>query len=69
MIPEGSGYRLRIEPPVEATATDREAAVTEITAKVTARIEHHVRAHPEAWLWMHDRWRERPAPGAGHGEG
>ena len=57
-IPEASGYRVIIEPPMEIPAGDD--AVEDITAAVTARIEHYVRAYPEAWLWMHDRWRERP---------
>ena len=39
---------------------DEENRIEAITAAVTARIEHYVREHPEAWLWMHDRWRERP---------
>ncbi len=59
-IPEGDRYRVIIEPPMEIPASSDADAVTAITAAVTARIEHYVRAHPEAWLWMHDRWRERP---------
>jgi KDO2-lipid IV(A) lauroyltransferase len=25
--------------------------------RVNQKIEEAVRAHPEQWLWMHDRWR------------
>ena len=32
-----------------------------LTATVTRAIEDQVRAHPEQWVWMHDRWRDRPA--------
>jgi len=59
-IPEDGGYRVIIEPPMAIPDCSGDEAVTAITAAVTARIEHYVRAHPEAWLWMHDRWRERP---------
>ncbi len=31
-----------------------------LTAAITSRIEKHVRTHPQAWMWMHDRWRTRP---------
>lgn len=59
-VPEGPGYRLAVEEPVTVATADRVAAVTEVTAAVTRTIERQVRAHPEAWLWMHDRWREQP---------
>ena len=55
-VPYDDHYRLAIDPPVETSASEHDDAVLEITA----RIEHYVRACPEAWLWMHDRWRERP---------
>jgi len=31
-----------------------------LTARVTEVIEQQVRRRPEQWVWMHDRWRERP---------
>jgi len=34
-----------------------------LTAHLTARIEEFVRAHPDQWVWMHERWRHRPAGG------
>ena len=39
----------------------RDEALEMVTAAATARLEEHVREHPEAWLWIHDRWRTRPA--------
>ncbi|NKB90138.1 MAG: lipid A biosynthesis acyltransferase [Acidobacteria bacterium] len=57
-IPEETGYRVIIEPPMQIPVADD--AAESITAAVTSRIEHYVRAYPEAWLWMHDRWRQRP---------
>jgi len=59
-IPEQGGYRVIIEPPMAIPENSPNDLVRAITAAVTARTEHYVRAHPEAWLWMHDRWRERP---------
>jgi KDO2-lipid IV(A) lauroyltransferase len=31
------------------------------TANFTAAIERHVRAFPDQWLWIHKRWKTRPA--------
>ncbi|HJO02589.1 MAG TPA: lysophospholipid acyltransferase family protein, partial [Acidobacteriota bacterium] len=60
-MPSGDHYRLAIDPPIETPASTHAEPVLKITTSITARIEHYVRACPEAWLWMHDRWRERPA--------
>lgn len=32
-----------------------------LTARLNAEIELGVRAHPEQWVWVHDRWKSRPA--------
>jgi KDO2-lipid IV(A) lauroyltransferase len=37
------------------------AAVAELTARCTEAIEDAIRAAPAQWLWMHARWRTRPA--------
>ena len=31
-----------------------------LTALVTQDIEEQIRRAPEQWVWMHDRWRDRP---------
>lgn len=31
------------------------------TAALQARLEEVIRAHPDQWLWIHRRWRTRPA--------
>lgn len=38
--------------------------VVALTRTCTALLESEVRTRPEAWLWMHDRWRTRPRPDA-----
>jgi KDO2-lipid IV(A) lauroyltransferase len=40
---------------------DTPADVLRITAACTARIESWIRERPELWLWMHRRWKTRPA--------
>ena len=61
-IPRGDGYEFVIEPPLEPEleGLSSEQKVEVLTAAATARIESRVREHPEAWLWIHDRWRTRP---------
>jgi KDO2-lipid IV(A) lauroyltransferase len=34
---------------------------TELTARMTAELEAQIRRRPEQWVWMHDRWRDRPS--------
>ena len=45
---------------VADTGDADEDAVTN-TAAFTATIEAYVRQYPEQWLWMHRRWKTRPA--------
>lgn len=40
--------------------TSRNDDPVELTARITAAMENHIRKVPEQWVWMHDRWRERP---------
>ncbi len=59
-VPEGGKYRFVIEPAIELGDLPAEESLEVVTAAATARLEEHVREHPEAWLWIHDRWRTRP---------
>jgi KDO2-lipid IV(A) lauroyltransferase len=55
-------YRLRFDPPVKLIRTkDREADVAANTALFTKIIEDYVRRYPDQWLWVHRRWKTRPA--------
>jgi len=60
--PRGSGrYVLRFEPPIVlGSLPDPELSVEALTARYTRVTEDAVRAEPELWLWMHNRWRTRP---------
>ena len=53
----GSKYILTFHEPIEVTRDDDPIA---LTAKITAAIEAQIRRAPEQWVWLHDRWRERP---------
>ncbi len=59
-------YVLRFGARLPLTRTgDIEADVLTNTARFTATIEEYVRRYPEQWLWMHRRWKTRPAGEAG----
>ena len=44
-----------------ARTGDAEKDVVENTARFTAAIESYARAYPDQWLWVHRRWKTRPA--------
>jgi len=50
-------HHLRFLEPIQCTPDDDPV---ELTARVTADIEQQIRRAPEQWVWMHDRWRDRP---------
>jgi Kdo2-lipid IVA lauroyltransferase/acyltransferase len=39
---------------------DKEKDVLEATRRITEVIERYVRAYPDQWVWMHERWKTRP---------
>jgi KDO2-lipid IV(A) lauroyltransferase len=57
-LPRGR-YRLVYEAPVEPPREESPDAVREFTQRCTDVLEMYVRRHPELWLWMHRRWRDR----------
>lgn len=55
-------YAFRYQPAIEPIRTgDRDRDILLNTERYTAAIESFVRAYPEQWLWIHKRWRTRPA--------
>ena len=40
---------------------DLDADAVANTALFTATLEQYIRSYPEQWLWMHRRWKTRPA--------
>jgi len=55
-------YVLRFGPRIELARTgDSDADVLANTAAFAATTERYVREYPEQWLWMHRRWKTRPA--------
>ncbi len=56
------GHMLEVvEIPFASDPPDREAEVVRLTAACTAALEQAIRRHPAEWVWMHERWRTRPA--------
>jgi KDO2-lipid IV(A) lauroyltransferase len=49
-------YVLRFDPPIEITGD----AVAD-TARIQRHLEQVIRQNPGQWLWIHRRWRTRPA--------
>jgi KDO2-lipid IV(A) lauroyltransferase len=58
----GNGrHKIIIQPEVELQRTgDKTKEVEDNTALFTRAIEDMVRAYPEQWLWIHQRWKQRP---------
>jgi Kdo2-lipid IVA lauroyltransferase/acyltransferase len=55
--PDGT-HVIRFSEPVKCNRDDDPIA---LTARLTAEIEQQIRRAPEQWVWLHDRWRARPA--------
>ena len=64
---EGEGrYVLRFGEEIAMVETgDAEMDAVTNTAIFTQVLEEYVREYPEQWLWMHRRWKTRPAGEAG----
>jgi KDO2-lipid IV(A) lauroyltransferase len=59
---EEQKYVLRFGPEVEIPRTDDAAAdILEGTRRATAVLEEWIRRYPDQWLWIHRRWKTRPA--------
>ena len=59
---ERKRYFFHGDPPIELIRTgDHERDVELNTARFNEAIERMVRLYPEQWLWIHKRWKTRPA--------
>jgi Kdo2-lipid IVA lauroyltransferase/acyltransferase len=55
-------YRLAYQPALTLVRTGDEAAdIVVNTQRFMEIVEAHVRKYPDQWLWVHRRWKERPA--------
>jgi KDO2-lipid IV(A) lauroyltransferase len=55
-------YVLRFGPEIEIPHTaNRGADILEGTNRCTAVLESWIRRYPDQWLWIHRRWKTRPA--------
>ncbi len=55
-------YFFHGDPPVELVRTgDQQKDVEVNTANFAAAVERMVRLYPDQWLWIHKRWKTRPA--------
>ena len=55
-------YVLHFGPEIEIPHTaDRGADILEGTRRCTAELERWIRRYPDQWLWIHRRWKTRPA--------
>jgi KDO2-lipid IV(A) lauroyltransferase len=55
-------YRLRFEAPLELVRTgDTERDILENTKRFAKVTEEIIRKYPEQWVWIHARWKTRPA--------
>ncbi len=54
------------EPIMPPPGPPTEEGIERLTRAYTEALERYVRKYPSQWMWMHDRWRQRPedeAPG------
>jgi KDO2-lipid IV(A) lauroyltransferase len=58
MLPGGRGYRVRFLPPLADFPSDDALADT---ARMNRWIEEQIRANPAQYLWVHKRFKTRPA--------
>lgn len=55
-------YRLHMAPPLNLVRSgDDEADVVANTRMFNHTLEHYIRKYPDQWLWVHRRWKTRPA--------
>ncbi len=63
LVREGVGYCLKVSSPLDTTTLsgDHQHKIEAAAEFYTKAVENMVRAHPEQWFWMHNRWKTQPA--------
>jgi Kdo2-lipid IVA lauroyltransferase/acyltransferase len=55
-------FVLQLSPPLEFNASgNEETDVRDLTSQLTSFTENKIRNYPDQWLWIHKRWKTRPA--------
>ena len=55
-------FRLIVDEPLRIERTgDEDEDVRRLTQQYTRVVENYVRRYPDQWLWIHRRWKTRPA--------
>lgn len=58
----GGRHRVVVDPAIPPPSTgDREQDILAFTAAFARAVESRVRQWPDQWLWIHRRWKTRPA--------
>lgn len=54
-IADETGHRLEFESPIQPSEAESDPVA--LTRRINDVISARIAAHPELWLWMHDRWK------------
>lgn len=61
IVRENGSHTIYVEEPMELSVTgDREKDVHVNTARCNKVIESYIRKYPSQWVWMHQRWKQKP---------
>ena len=65
LVRQGLGFDIHIGPEIPLVRTDsREKEIQLNTQQYNKVLESIIRRHPEQWLWVHRRWKNRPPKAA-----
>lgn len=59
---EDGRHVIHVHPPLDPPPDTEPETLRAATQEYTKRIEDHVRAFPDQWIWIHRRWRTVPRP-------
>jgi KDO2-lipid IV(A) lauroyltransferase len=60
--PDDSLRAIVLEEIEASDLADQPDGDVELTKRINAAIEQQIRAHPDQWLWLHDRWKPYASP-------